>query len=130
MNKKLIALVTVVVLAVAVAVVIWPRGGTPVAKHEVVTKYRESSSTTAAKDSTSEKDSASAIPEPGVYTYSTTGQETVKLGPFPAETREFPAEVAASLAVAEAPDSAADAKCFRFELNLIAEHVERSQFCA
>lgn len=129
MNKKLIALVVVIVLAVAVAVVVWPRGGTPVAKHEVVTKYRESSTTTA-KDSTTEKDAVLAVPEPGVYTYSTTGQETVKLGPFPAETREFPAEVAASLAASETPDTLTDAKCFSFELNLIAEHVERSQFCA
>ncbi|MHB1139642.1 MAG: hypothetical protein ACYC2O_11860, partial [Microthrixaceae bacterium] len=69
-------------------------------------------------------DDATGLPAVGVYTYAATGEEVVKLGPLPAETRPFPETVTA---VVVAPSDAPD--CFDWTLNLFAEHVETTRWC-
>lgn len=136
MKKPLLIIPVVAVAAVAVAMVAWPRGGTAVEKDKAVTDYRQNSSTGDKPkiESTDEaKVKAPSIPATGVYAYSAVGQEEVKLGPFPADTRVFPTEIVASVTDDPAAASTTGAKgerCFDYELNLIAEHVEKTTYCA
>ncbi|MEZ5310086.1 MAG: hypothetical protein R2735_05745 [Microthrixaceae bacterium] len=150
MNKKLFVIPVVVILAVVIAVVVWPRGGTAVKKHDAVKDFRQGSS----KSDESKSDEKSgevqqpvSIPAKGVYTFAAVGQEEVKLGPVPADTRIFPTEIVASV---KEPAAAADGsttttakadkasgvdtgsveKCFDYELSLLAEHIEKTTYCA
>ena len=62
------------------------------------------------------------MPAPGVYTFAASGQEDVKLGPLPAETRPFPESVTA--VVVDGGDG-----CFELTVNLFAEHTEDTRYC-
>lgn len=118
--------VTIVVLGLILVVVavgaflVWPRGTSEVKPEAALKDFRErATSTTAHHD---DEDSATKLPAPGVYTYSATGTETVKLGPLPEEQRPLPESVTA-VAVA------AGADCFDFTVNYFAEHTEDSRWC-
>ena len=63
------------------------------------------------------------VPPPGVYTYSADGQEEVKLGPLPTETRPLPDTV--TVVVVDHGDG-----CFEWTINLFAEHTEDTRYCS
>lgn len=110
--------IVVACLLIGAAVVLWPRGTTEVSEQDAVEDFRarDASSTTAAPSS------QRAVPEPGVYTYAAEGQEEVKLGPLPAETRPLPSTVTAvAVDVGEG--------CFDWTVNLFAEHTEDTRWC-
>ena len=108
----------VVGVLVAGVIVLWPRGTTEVSEQDAVEDFwaRDATSTTVALSS------SSAGPEPGVYTYAAEGEEEVKLGPLPSETRPLPSTV-----TAVAVD--AGAGCFDWTINLFAEHTEDTRWC-
>src|SRR5690606_4553356 len=81
----------VVVVAAAVAFLLWPRGTTEISGKDAVEDFREKKST----DTTATDGQGTGTPTPGVYTYSAEGQERVKLGPLPAQDRPLPATVTA-----------------------------------
>ncbi len=120
MNKKSVIVVAVVVLAVVGvgAFLLAPRSTNEISDEEALDDFRsrnqEETTTTVAERST---------PPPGVYTFTATGQETVKLGPLPAENRTLGATITA---VAE--DDGDD--CFNWTFNMFAEHTETTRYCA
>lgn len=127
-----IGVLSIVVVA-AVAFIAWPRGATAVDEKQALDRFRATTSTSDGSVERSGGGPASGADEPptppvGVYTYSSVGQEEVKLGPFPTETRTFPATLTASV-VDRRPNNRNE-RCFDFELTLIAEHVETTGFCA
>lgn len=122
------AAVAVVVVAAA-AVVVWPRGTTEVSQQDALERFREADRSVAGRDRRSEDAAdhadddggARRVPRPGVYSYSATGQEEVKLGPLPAQTRPLPATVTAVVVD--------DGDCFTWTVNLFAEHTEDTRYC-
>lgn len=149
MKKRLIAGTGVVLSAVTVAALVWPRGGTPVERQKVVDDFRRTSAGTETGDdgdasrssdrgSTGRGDPPPAIPARGVYTYLSSGHQEMKFGPLPTETRVVPAQIVASItepATGELDNSVGGrslvaANCFDYELNLFAEHIEKTTFCA
>lgn len=97
----------------------WPRDTTEITHDDAVADFR-------ANDTRADSSSAAAedrsTPKPGVYTFSASGQEEVKLGPLPAETRPLPATVTA-VAVPSGDG------CFDWTVNLFAEHTEDTRWC-
>lgn len=118
-------LVAVAVLAVAVvgvvAFVALPRGTTEVSDREAIEDFRAGSPDEEPR-STGPSAGGPELPRAGVYTYSTTGEEVVKLGPLPAETRELPPSVTA--VARDVGDG-----CFEWTLNLFVEHTETTRYC-
>lgn len=108
----------VVVIAVIAAFVLWPRGTTEVTAEDALTDFRERGSVPA-----TEPPADAVVPAPGVYTFAAQGQEEVKLGPLPAQTRPLGETVTA--VVVDAGDG-----CFDWTLNLFAEHTEDTRYCA
>lgn len=125
-KKALIASGAVLVAAVAlVALLVWPRGADPVSEEDALESFREQGSGDPTLDETSEEPSA-VIPATGVYRYGGSGSETVQLGPIPAETRQFPADING---VVTKSDSISGEPCFITTLNLIEQHTEDSTYC-
>lgn len=116
----IIAGVVVVLLVAAIAFVIWPRGTTEISRDEAVDQFRneKQSSTTTGKQA----DGFSTVPPAGVYTFTATGEETAKVGPFPAQTHKVPANVTAVVV-----DDGGG--CFTFSVNFYAEHTEETRYC-
>ncbi|MCO5314483.1 MAG: hypothetical protein M9952_16290 [Microthrixaceae bacterium] len=124
----------VAVVAVVIAVIVWPRGTTEVTEDDALEDFRNRATTTsttadeAPDDDASDTDDAATDlagnrPQPGVYTYASSGTEVVKLGPLPQENRPLPASITA---VSVDVDDA----CFDFTINLFAEHRETNRYCA
>jgi hypothetical protein len=109
-----IPLVLVLVAAGVVAYVAWPRGATPVTEDEALHDFR-------ARD-TSMSDQATGVPPPGVYTFAATGQEEVKLGVLPSQTRPYPGTVNVVI-VDTGP------RCFTTTVNLLDQHREDTTYC-
>ncbi|HEY9566232.1 MAG TPA: hypothetical protein VIR30_20925 [Nocardioides sp.] len=121
----LVAAAVVVLAGAAGAFVLWPRGTTAVSEQEALDDFRsrtEETRSASASDAV-RSDGPAALPAPGVYTYSASGQEEVKLGPLPADARPLPATVTA--VVVDAGDG-----CFELTVNLFAEHTEDTRYCA
>lgn len=100
---------------------VWPRGTTEVSEQDALDDFRDREpgpSTKADEDAVA----TSVVPEPGVYRFRATGEEEVKLGPLPAETRPFPEAVTA--VVVDRGDG-----CFEITVNLFAEHTEDTRYC-
>lgn len=119
MLKKVLiaAVVLVIALAGAVAWFVWPRGTTPLSEDEAVDDFRKRTEGTATTG-----DPDGAMPAAGVYRYAATGEERVKFGPLPAETRTIPEIVTATVVHS-------DARCFTFSVSFFAEHTEDSRYC-
>lgn len=62
------------------------------------------------------------MPSPGVYRYAATGQEVVKLGVLPAETRTYPDTMTVVIVKGEP-------SCFTATLNLLEQHTEETSYC-
>lgn len=96
---------------------LWPRGTTRITREEAVETFRgsDNSPTTAESD-------GRRVPPAGVYSYAAEGQEEVKLGPLPAQTRPFPPSVTAV-------SVDAGGGCFDWTVNLFVEHTETTRWC-
>jgi len=116
----MIAGVVVLLLVAALAFLLWPRGTTEISPGQAVDQYRnrQGSTTTTRK----EADGFTTTPSAGVYTFTATGEETAKVGPFPAQTHKVPASVTG--VVVDSGDG-----CFTFSVNFYAEHTEETRYC-
>ncbi|MCB0977895.1 MAG: hypothetical protein KDB02_10600 [Acidimicrobiales bacterium] len=113
----------VILAASAVAWAFWPRGTTEVSREEALKDFRDrAGSTTTEPTGEPNPTDTGSTPAAGVYTYRASGEETVKLGPFPEETRPLPETVSA--VVVSKPKS-----CFDFTLNFFEEHTEDTLYC-
>lgn len=136
MNKKAaigIGALVVVILAVG-AWLVWPRGTTEVTEDKALKDFRNRSETTdttvsdagqSGSDATTATEPAgdsTGVPEAGVYTYTGSGEEVIKLGPLPEERHTIPATVTA--VVVDNRDG-----CFDYTLNLFEQHVEDTTYC-
>lgn len=110
------------VLVAVAAWASWPRGTTEITEQEALDDFREHTTATSSDTGGDEPPASSALPEAGVYLYRATGQEEVKLGPLPAETRQFPESVTST--VADAGNG-----CFDLTVNLFEEHTEMTRYC-
>lgn len=148
MAKRKALMVPVVVVAVLVlafvVVIVWTRGGTPVAKQEAVADFRR---TTISLDADQDLEPADPgaeaeirLPDVGVYAYASKGDQEVKFGPLPADPRILPDEIVARVAHVGVPDGSDPAsispvvedeaaQCFEFELKVFAEHEESMTTC-
>ena len=96
-----------------------PRRDT-VTEQEALEDYRSRDTTPAAqRDDTA---GSATLPAPGVYSYTASGQEVVKLGPLPAETRPYP-DTMTVVIVDDEPS------CFTATLNLLDQHTEDTTYC-
>ena len=131
MKRKLLVAgpVALVVVIALVAFLAWPRGGTAVTEDEALDNFRsdQSASTTSddagSAEGTEGPSAVDTTPTPGVYSFATTGQESVKLGPLPAETRDYPGIVPVTVTEGEQEG------CFTVKLDLLAEHSEDTTYC-
>lgn len=123
MSRRILAVAGVVVLAlVAVgAFLFWPRGTTEVTESDALDDYRDRGSATTVAPA-EEGSSLRTVPLPGVYTYRASGQEDVKLGPLPAETRPFPETITAVVV-------ALGDNCFDVIVKLFEQHTEDTRYC-
>lgn len=145
------ALVLVVGLGVG-AYTFWPRSASPITEEEALDRFRERAQDAEAGQSGEgaqggesaqggeadggEVDGAGsapgaepaasrpevALPAAGVYTFTTTGGEDVKLGMLPTETRTYPSTVTA-IVVADSD------VCATVTLNLLEQHTEDTTYC-
>ncbi len=119
--KKRPVIVAIVLVAVAVlavgAFLLAPRSTNEISGDQAVGDFRSRN----AGESTTTAEERS-VPPPGVYTFAASGQETVKLGPLPAENRSLGTTITG---VAE--DDGAD--CFNWTFNMFAEHTETTRYC-
>lgn len=117
-RKFLLVVGSVAVVLIGMAAwILAPRSSDEITGEQAVKEFRErneESTTTIAGRST---------PEPGVYTFTAVGQESVKLGPLPAENR-----VLGTTITGISEDDGAD--CFRWTFNMFAEHTESTRYCA
>lgn len=110
------------------AVLVWPRGATPVTEDEALADFRADASSpgSAPEDSTRAPgipgDGSVAAPEPGVYLAAASGREEVELGPLPTETRRYPETV--PVVVIDEGDG-----CFTVTLELLDQHSEETTYC-
>lgn len=127
MRAKRSAIATTVVVAmligVGVAFAAWPRGTTRITEHDALTAFRNGRAPAGAVGSASgAEDADRRSPRPGVYTYSADGQEEVKLGPLPTESRPLPPTVSATALPA-------GGGCYDWKVDLFAEHTEETRWC-
>jgi hypothetical protein len=121
--RRRVLLIAAVVYAVAVGAIVsmaWPRGTTPVTVDEALDDFR---SQTTADPMPGTEPTVSGRPTPGVYTYASSGQEVVKLGVLPAETRPY--HETTTIVIVDAGPS-----CFTATLNLLDQHTEDTTYCA
>lgn len=113
-----------VVIVVAAAFAFWPGGGTAVTADEAVERFRDEGgdATDDPTDGAAGDDAAPGRPPAGVYTFTATGQEDVKLGPLPTETRRYPGTVPVTI-------GHGDDGCFTVRVDLLAEHTEETTYC-
>lgn len=120
--RRRVVVIAAAACAVAVVAVVnaaWPRGATPVTEAEALDDFR--SQTTA--DPTQESEPpAAGLPTPGVYSYNSSGEEVVKLGVLPAETRPYPETM--TVVIVDAGPS-----CVTATLNLLDQHTEDTTYC-
>lgn len=122
-RRALVAAAAVVAVVVAVAAwSLWPRGAREVSEEEALEDFRSRTTTASSTADEAGSSDAPTTPAPGVYTYRATGEEEVKLGPLPTETRTLPETVTA--VVVDDGDG-----CFTLTLNLFAEHTEDTRYC-
>lgn len=118
-RRLLAALGVLVVVVVGIgAYVFVPRGTNEVSVEDAVGDFRAGST----RPGDAAARTATGLPTPGVYSFAASGEEVVKLGPLPAQTRPLPATVTA---VAQ---PAAEG-CFEWTVNLFAEHAETTTYC-
>jgi hypothetical protein len=108
----------VVIVAGVGAFVAWPRGGTPVTRTEALADLRDRTG------AERERPQSAGIPASGVYTYSSTGRETVKLGPLPTEARPYAKTMYVTVVDSVEPE------CWVTTLNLLDQHTEDTTYCA
>lgn len=120
MRQRVLLLVAAAfaVAVVAVVYVAWPRGATPVTEAEALDDYRSQTTVAPPQD----RPAAARLPTPGVYTYTSSGEEVVKLGVLPAETRTYPETM--TVVIVDAGPS-----CFTATLNLLDQHTEDTTYC-
>jgi hypothetical protein len=119
MRRVIVGLAVVAVVALGVgAFVAWPRGASPVTEDEALESFRAQTGGSA----TDTDPEASHLPAPGVYAMDSTGEEVVKLGVLPAETRTYPKTM--SIVVVDSGPS-----CFTMTLNLLDQHTEDTTYC-
>lgn len=109
-----------VVLATSLAYVVWPRGSTAFTEQEAIADFHARSGDVAAIDDSRDQ---RVLPTDGVYIFSATGGEEIKLGPFPAQSRPYPESVPV-VVVRSGPG------CFTVTLNLLDQHTEDTKYCA
>lgn len=138
---------TIALGVLAIGWVAWPRGTTAISHDDALEEFRREH---ARNDTTDSSDAGTtgaensseqpSTPEPGVYTYTTEGNEQVKLGPFPSEERPLPDTVSIVVSATRAGTnsngstdgtqrSEGGASCFDWTLNLFAEHTEVTTWC-
>ncbi len=121
MKKRSVIVAIVVAVAAVLGIGVFllaPRSTNEISGEQAVGDFRSRN-----KAETTTTVEERATPQPGVYTFSASGQETVKLGPLPAENRALGASITA---VAE--DDGAG--CFNWTFNMFAEHTETTRYCA
>jgi len=117
-TRVLIAIGVVAAAVVGVAAfVLWPRGTSEVSRDDALEDFRERGTT-----GSEPAPEGSELPAPGVYEFAASGQEVVKLGPLPAQTRPLSDRITA--VVVDAGDG-----CFEWTVNLFVEHTEDTRFC-
>lgn len=118
MRRRLLAIggAALVVVLVAAAWLLWPRGTNEVSKDDAIADFRDR------EGSERVVRPSRTTPRPGVYTYRATGEERVKLGPLPPEQRRLPKTVTAT-----AVDG--DGGCFELTVSLFEEHTEDTSYC-
>jgi len=110
-------------LAGCAAYAAWPRGSSPITEAEAIEAFRaRSGEGTASGGTAADAAVAPSLPAPGVYRYTAVGEEEVKLGVLPAETRVYPETV--TVTVVDAGDG-----CFTASLNLLEQHTEETIYC-
>ncbi len=119
-GRRILIAVAVLVIALigTIAWFVWPRGTTPLTEDDALDDFRRRSTGTL-----TDSGPRGARPAVGVYRYSAEGNERVKFGPLPTETRTIPATITASVVH---PDD----RCFTFGVNFFAEHTEETRYCA
>lgn len=122
-TRSVLVVVAGIMLVIAglVAFVVWPRGTSDVTREDALEDFRERASTTV-DGNPDETEGAGERPLAGVYEFSAQGEEVVKLGPLPAETRQL-SEVVTAVVVH------AGADCFEISINLFVEHTEDTRYC-
>lgn len=118
------ALAALVIVAVG-AWAFWPRGTTAVSERDALADFRQQRGTTrdGPADEVAERAARTrSLPDPGVYTFRASGEEEVKLGPLPTETRSVPERVIAT--VVDAGDG-----CFELTVSFFEEHTETTRYC-
>ncbi|MGB3410421.1 MAG: hypothetical protein WBA45_04430 [Microthrixaceae bacterium] len=136
-RKMLLGLALALLVAGAALVFLFrPTGGTAVAKKDAVDSFRKNQKAPDEGSRTRDAGGRPAAHDPvappvGVYTYIASGQQKIKLGPLPEETRTLPSEIVAGVIAdpGKASGGAAVDDCFTFELNLFVEHIERTRYC-
>jgi len=123
MRRRLLLVVLgiVVVVASAVAFIVWPRGVDPVPLSEALQDYRSGTQTSDPSGAAIDDDGVSR-PRPGVYPFGATGQEEVQAGILPTETRSYPATVPVTVV-------ADGATCFTVTVDLFVQHTEDTRYC-
>lgn len=116
-SMTIAAVIGVLIVVGAGAFLLAPRSTNEISDEQALDDFRSRN-----QDETTTTAEQRATPEPGVYTFSASGQETVKLGPLPAENRTLGATITG---VAE---DDADG-CFNWTFNMFAEHTEVTRYC-
>ena len=128
MNTKRAVITTLASLGVSVvlalAFLFWPRDTTQISEQDAIAAFRDGQATRTDGSEATKRDRSAdrRTPVPGVYTYAAEGQEEVKLGPLPAESRPFPTTITAT-----AVDTGTG--CFNWTVNLFVEHTEETRWC-
>lgn len=119
--------VVAVVASITAVWVLWPRGTTVVREQDAVASFRDrvAGATTGehAGSQVGPTHAPATRPADGVYSYRTRGEETVKLGPLPAEHRTLPDTV--TVTVVHSTDA-----CFEVTLSFFVEHSEDTRYCS
>lgn len=124
MRRKVIVGISAAVLVLIgiAAVVLWPRGTSQVSEEDALEDFRARGSATTADETEDPDREPGTVPPAGVYVFAAEGQEEVKLGPLPAETRPFADTVTAVVVDA-------GGGCFDWTVNLFAQHTEDTRYC-
>lgn len=122
-RTKAVVITTIVVICLfgVGAWLVWPRGTTKVDEDKALENFRDKTTMSVA-DTTASTGETGQVPAAGVYSYSGSGEETVKFGPVPEERHPIPETVTAVVV-----DQSGG--CFEYTLNLFAEHTEDTIYC-
>ncbi len=120
MSHRRLAITTagsICLLMATTSFVLWPRGTTPLTEDEALDAFRDNNT-----GLTTSPPGASALPPPGVYVFAASGEEEIKLGALPTETRPYPDTVPVSV-------SHLDRSCFTVTIGLLDQHTEETTYC-